>query len=232
MRKGPGDQTNITSILVLIAVFIIGSALWTFSGGDPHGKRVLVTRVVDGDTIYVGRGWRRTKVRLIGVDTPETVHPEKPIEFYGPEASAFTRLRLKGKWVHLEFEPSEEYDRYGRMLAYVFSRDGALFNAELIQEGYARIYAASPFRYKREFRSYEREAKEKRLGIWSSLDETLPVPYEQVPDEVYGEIICNRRSKIYHLPDQVSYDLIKEENRIYFDTEEAAIAAGCRKAKR
>ena len=78
-------------------MIISGSTLWTLSGGDPNGEWVLVTEVVDGDTIYVGRGWRSTKVRLIGVDTPETVHPEKPVEFFGPEASEFTKRQLDGK---------------------------------------------------------------------------------------------------------------------------------------
>jgi micrococcal nuclease len=70
--------------------------MWTFTGGDPRGEWVRVTTVTDGDTIGVGRGWRYHKVRLIGVDTPETVHPEKPVEPFGPEASDFTKKKLRG----------------------------------------------------------------------------------------------------------------------------------------
>jgi micrococcal nuclease len=116
-------------ILLLILIFVItGKVFWTLSGGDPQGEKVLVTDVVDGDTIRVGRGWKRTIVRLIGVDTPETVHPEKPVEYFGPEASEFTKKSLWGKWVHLEFELSDQIDVHGRLLAYVFLEDGTLFN--------------------------------------------------------------------------------------------------------
>lgn len=141
-------------------------ATWTFTGGNPKGQWVLVTHVTDGDTIGVGRGWRYQTVRLIGVDTPETVHPEKPIEVFGPEASDFTTRWLQGKWVHLEFEASTQRDRYDRLLAYVFLADGTLFNAELVKQGYARVIAPSPFRFYKEFKQYEREARQAGVGIW------------------------------------------------------------------
>ena len=82
----------------------------------------LVERVVDGDTIVV-RGVGR--VRLIGVDTPETVDPRRPVEFFGREASAFTKRLLEGQRVRLEYD-WERADRYGRTLAYVYLRDGML----------------------------------------------------------------------------------------------------------
>jgi len=183
------------------------------------GEWVLVTEVVDGDTITVGRGWRSTKVRLIGVDTPETVHPEKPVEFFGPEASEFTKRQLDGEKVRLEFEPSNQYDYYGRLLAYVLLLDGTYFNAELIKQGYARVIAPSPFHRYEEFRSYEREARVKGLGLWAGKD-------------ICKEIIGNRRSKIYRLPGDAGCGRIKEENRVYFNMEEDAIKAGYRRAKR
>ena len=123
--------------------------------------------ITDGDTISVGRGWRYQTVRLIGVDTPEVVHPKKPVEPFGPEASAFTKRKLKGQRVQLEFESTNQYDRYGRLLAYVVLADGTLFNAELIKQGYARVIAPSPFHYYEEFKSYEDEARGAGLGIWS-----------------------------------------------------------------
>ncbi|MGE3297067.1 MAG: thermonuclease family protein [Porticoccaceae bacterium] len=140
--------------------------VWTFTGGDPRGQWVLVTHVTDGDTIGIGRGWRYEKVRLIGVDTPETVHPEKPVETFGPEASDYTGRALEGRKVHLKFEPRNEYDRYGRLLAYVFLMDGTLFNAELVKQGYARVIAPAPFRYYKKFKHYEQEARKAGLGIW------------------------------------------------------------------
>jgi micrococcal nuclease len=224
-------EVNFKKWLMKYVGFLTGGLIifmfYVFSGGDPYGKWVLVTQVIDGDTIRVGRGWRNTTIQLLGVDTPETVHPNKPIEFFGPEASEFTKKTLKGKRVYLEFEPSNRVDSYGRLLAYVYLEDGIFFNAELIKEGYACVIAPFHFRYYDEFRNYEREARVAGVGIWSMKAKTL-----QVPSEVYRKIIGNKRSKIYHLPGQASYLQIKEENRIYFNSEEEAVRAGYRKAKR
>jgi len=196
---------------------------YVFSGGDPYSKWVLVTQVVDGDTIRVGRGWRNTTVLLLGVDAPETVHPDKPMEFFGPEASEFTKKTLKGKKVHLEFESLNQMDKYGRLLGYVFLSDGSLFNAELIKRGYASVIAPSYSRYYNEFLKYEQEARAAGRGIWTT---------KANPSEKVGKIIGNWKSKIYHLPGQANYEKLKEENRVYFDSEEEAVRAGYRKAKR
>jgi micrococcal nuclease len=149
-------------LLLLPAVFVT----WTLTGGHPQGQWVRVTHVIDGDTIGVGRGWRYQQMRLIGVDTPETVHPEKPVEVFGLEAAAFTTRQLQSQWVHLEFEVGNLRDRYDRLLAYVFLADGTLFNAELIKHGYARVIAPVPFRYYEEFKRYEHEARQADVGRW------------------------------------------------------------------
>ncbi len=89
-----------------------------------------VTRVVDGDTLVLDGN---EKVRLIGVDTPETVHPTKPVEYFGREASAFTKRMAEGQEVYLEYEQgSPTKDRYGRTLAYAYLRDGTPRNKEII----------------------------------------------------------------------------------------------------
>lgn len=207
------------SAFLFIAFVISGSALWTLSGGDPSGEWVLVTKVIDGDTITVGRGWRAVKVRFIGVDTPETVHPEKPVEFFGPEASEFTKQQLHGKKVRLELEPFNHYDDYGRLLAYVFLLDGTNFNTELIKQGYARVIAPAPFQQQEKFRSYERAARVQGLGLWAGED-------------ICKEIIGNRRSMIYRLPGDAGCNRIKAENRVHFATEQEAIKAGYRRVKR
>jgi micrococcal nuclease len=158
-------------------------------------------------------------VRLIGIDTPETVHPEKDVGFFGPEASEFTERQLKGRRIHLEFEPSSLYDDYGRLLAYVFLLDGTLFNAELLKQGYARVIAPSPFKRYSEFRLFEQEARLAGAGLWAGKD-------------ICKEIIGNKRSRVYRLPGDAGCRSIQEENRIYFNTEEEAIRAGYRRARK
>ena len=127
----------------------------------------LVTRVVVGDTIIVGA---RERVRLIGVDTPETKHPQKPVEYFGREATAFTKKMVEGKRVRLEFDPANIHighkDRYKRTLAYIFLKDGTLLNAEIVKQGYGHAYTRFPFKYLDEFRRYEREAREQGRGLW------------------------------------------------------------------
>jgi len=122
-------------------------------------------------------------VRLIGVDTPETVHPERPVEFFGPEATDFTKRTLEGKWVHLEFEPWDRIDRYGRMLAYIFTEDGTSFNRELVRKGYARAYTRFPFRYMEEFLAAQQEARQARMGLWmgEKVERPAPVPKCALP---------------------------------------------------
>jgi micrococcal nuclease len=197
---------------------------WTASGGAPLGEEVMVTGVVDGDTIYVGRGWRRTLVRLKGIDTPETVHPRKPVEFYGPEATRFTRRRVDGQWVRLQVEEADRIDVYGRLLAYVFLNDGSFVNEELVRKGYARALTRFPTRYADLFESAEAEARTAGRGLWSAGART--------EERGRAWIIGNRRSKIYHVPGQEHYDDVAARNRELFRTEAEARAAGYRRARR
>jgi micrococcal nuclease len=126
---------------------------------------------VDGDTVRVrianppaGLGAVET-IRLIGVDTPETVHPSRPVEHFGKEASDFTKARLLGKTVYLAFD-WDLRDRYGRLLAYIYSADGDCFNADLVREGYGHAYTRFSFQFLEEFRALEREAREAKRGLW------------------------------------------------------------------
>jgi micrococcal nuclease len=132
-------------------------------GPGPSGNWRTVVRVVDGDTLELDG---EERVRLIGVDTPETVHPNKPVERFGKEASAFTRRMAEGRRVRLEFD-QELRDRYNRTLAYVYLDDGMFLNAEIIRQGYGHAYTRFPFKYFEEFRAYEREARAQRRGLWA-----------------------------------------------------------------
>ena len=129
----------------------------------------LVVRVIDGDTIVVSPN---EKVRLIGVDTPETVHPKKAVACFGKQAKQFTHDAVEGKTIRLVLDKVNterlHKDRYGRTLAYVFLENGTMLNRELIREGYAHAYTRFPFRYLVEFRQIERAARTQGLGLWSS----------------------------------------------------------------
>jgi len=128
-----------------------------------------VQRVVDGDTLLLGTGER---VRLIGVDTPETKRPNTPVQYFGKEATAFTKRVAEGKRIRLEYDQANAHidhkDRYGRTLAYVFLADGALLNAEIIRQGYGHAYTKFPFSRMEEFRRLEREARENGRGLWAA----------------------------------------------------------------
>ena len=127
-----------------------------------------VVRVVDGDTIVVSDKGKDVKVRLVGVDTPETVHPTKPVEHYGKEASRFTINLLKGEKVYLVGEPLPgALDRYGRTLAYVYrAPDGLFVNAEIIRQGYGHAYTQIPSKYMEEFKQLEQFARKAEKGLW------------------------------------------------------------------
>ncbi|MDR1307258.1 MAG: thermonuclease family protein [Treponema sp.] len=157
-----------------------GSGIYRVNREEPPGfaavdfarlARAEVVESVDGDTIRVripnppaGLGVVET-VRLIGVDTPETVHPRREVERFGAEAGAFTKGRLLGKTVFLAFD-WDLRDRYGRLLAYVYTEDRRCHNAELIREGYGHAYTKYSFRFMDEFRSLEQEARREKRGLW------------------------------------------------------------------
>jgi len=126
-----------------------------------------VTKVVDGDTFWVDDGSEKgLKIRLIGVNTPETVHPRKPVEFYGKEASNYVKSILTGKKVRLEFDV-DRVDRYGRTLAYVFLKDGTFLNADLIKNGYGQVMTVPPnVKYSEKFLELESKARENNIGLW------------------------------------------------------------------
>lgn len=147
--------------------------------------RAKIERVVDGDTAIIsfmpedGSKYLKERVRFLGVDTPETVHPTKPVGYYGPEASAFTKAELTDKIVWLQTDVGVK-DRYDRMLAYVWLEEPSkadlddedairakMFNARLLLDGYAQLMTVQPnSRYANLFVHFQREAREAKKGLW------------------------------------------------------------------
>lgn len=133
-----------------------------------------VVHVVDGDTFDVEIEGKTERLRMIGIDTPETVDPRKPVQCFGKEASARTKELLLGQRVTLEADHSQdERDKYGRMLRYAFLPDGRNFGLVLIQEGYAHEYTYDkPYKYQQQFKDAERTAREAKKGLWA--DDACP----------------------------------------------------------
>ena len=161
--KGPTSKALRRSSGVLAAALLLASAAWATETGR-------CVRVVDGDTIKVKLGSRNETVRLIGVDTPETVHPNKPVEYFGREASVFTKRLAQGQVVQLEHDAdTTNRDRYGRLLRYVYLPDGRMLNAEIIAQGYGFAYTKYPFTRMEKFRQLQREAREQGRGLWGEV---------------------------------------------------------------
>ena len=151
-------------VVAVVAAASLGG-WWLGRGGRGTDHVVNVVHVVDGDTVVVDDGHGSETVRLLGVDTPETVHPTKPVQCYGPEASAFTKSRLLGRRVTLERDV-EARDRYGRLLAYVLV-DGRRFNDELLRAGYARLLVIAPNgSHARQMLDEELAARRAGRGLW------------------------------------------------------------------
>ena len=162
----------------LFLLFVIVLAIY-FSGRSDNDFDFIpatVTRTVDGDTIIVNADGKNLRVRLIGADTPETVHPKKPVQFYGKEASAFTKKILSNKKIWLEYDVSP-LDKYKRHLAYIWLEIPErideenirlkMFNARLILDGYAKTMNIKPnTKYAEIFKKFELEAMRSKKGLW------------------------------------------------------------------
>lgn len=173
-----------------------------------------VTRVVDGDTIEIIFNENKEKVRFIGVDTPETKHPTKGVQPYGPEASTFTKENLEDKDIALEFDVQER-DCYGRLLAYVYTEDGVMFNARLVEEGYAQMATFPPnVKYVDRFKKLQEEARENSRGLWGLKEKE--VPENSNATQTKGMYVGSINSDKYHKPDCKWAKKISSKNEIWF----------------
>ena len=130
-----------------------------------------VTRVVDGDTVRILIDGEDFSVRLIGIDTPETVAPNRPIECAGPEASVYAEQLMSGERVFLELDESQgTFDRYERVLAYVWLSEDIQVNLEMLKAGLAEEYTYDdPYKYQDLFRKAEQDARAELLGLWGQI---------------------------------------------------------------
>ena len=192
---------------------------------------ILVTRVVDGDTIEVETG---QKVRYIGIDTPETSDPRKPVQCMGKEATAKNKALVEGKKVRLEKDVSET-DKYGRLLRYIYV-DDVFVNKILVQEGYALSSTYPPdVKYQALFADAEKIAKKAKKGLWGSCGFVAGTRTTAPASNcVIKGNISSSGDKIYHLPGQKYYSktvISDSKGERWFCTEEEAQGAGWRKSK-
>lgn len=156
---------GIPLLLMLVALVVALVVAPPVAGQQPEYLGI-VTRVVDGDTIYVAIGNQIEAVRYIGINTPETHHPTRGRERGGEAAREINRQLVDGRQVRLVLDVQHR-DRYGRLLAYVYVGD-RFVNAELVHHGHAAAATYPPnVRYADYFRSLERGARERSVGLWS-----------------------------------------------------------------
>lgn len=164
-------------VAVLLFVFLIIVCTIIYRYRDNVGKPDLdtgiyykVTKVIDGDTfnIFIEEEKREATIRVLGINTPETVDERKEVECYGPEASKKAKEILNGKNIKLSWSPDREYkDKYNRYLAYVYIDDFGSFGEYMLKYGFAREYTyGKPYSKREEYRRLESLAKAKSLGLW------------------------------------------------------------------
>lgn len=251
--------------MVLVAFIVAQIYVSPAKAEDREGYFIVATilDVVDGDTAKVDIEGKVYTVRMLGIDTPESVHPSKPVQCFAKEATHRARQILNDQVVILEFDPSQGLlDKYDRLLAFVWMNEKAMYNSIMIAEGYAFEYTYNtPYKYQREFREYERIAREQKVGLWSpktcnGVNENAvastpatsslalivatptakpvyqPAQYDYASEPCrIGQVKGNRNSMIYHVPGGAYYARTYS-NVQCFDTERQAIAAGYRASLR
>ena len=217
---------SIVTLLFFLTLPIFADQLHTDSQAQitiPFGKsynynNILVKRVIDGDTIQLEDG---SRVRYCGIDTPETKHPQKPVQYFGKEAYLFNKKLVEGKNVRLEFDVQQK-DKYGRTLAYVYVGD-TFVNAELVKQGYAQASTYPPnVKYADLFRKYEQEAREQGRGLWSDTKLAQKEDY----------YIASKNSQVFHRPECPYASKIASYNKVRYNSREEAVKAGKRGCSR
>jgi micrococcal nuclease len=183
MRKTKAIISLLVTLLIIFSYLGTQQEVATKPKADVQGIQKLPTptslpitleeaqiiKVVDGDTISVMLDGKKQTIRIIGIDTPETVDPRKPVQCYGKAASDRAKELLSNKTVWLESDPSQgNMDKYGRLLRYVFIKGSDDYGLGAILEGYAHEYTYSqPYKYQEEYKKAENAAKNAQVGLWA-----------------------------------------------------------------
>lgn len=227
----------------------------TPQGATSPSPLYQVISVTDGDTIRIDYDGASTPLRLIGVDTPESVDPRTTVQCFGVKSYEHLKSRLTGKQVRIESDPTQsDRDKYDRLLRYVYL-DNEDIGLSIITNGYGHEYTYSiPYQKQAEYKNAQSEASKAERGLWSpstcagskttaqdstsQADNNLQTPATPTPQDsancVIKGNINNKGEKIYHMPGQKYYNQTKintSQGERYFCTEQEAINAGWRKSK-
>ena len=217
-----------------------------------------VISVVDGDTVKINYEGQETSVRLIGVNTPETVDPRKSVECFGEEASKYLKELLEGKKVTIEADSTQsDRDKYNRLLRYVYL-DGKDINLDIMTNGYGYEYTYEiPYKKQADYKKAQQVAEDEKKGLWAdgvcetsttastssseSQTQTTPAAAQQTTPQASTPTDCNIKGnisssgeKIYHVPGQKYYDSTRVDTSAgerMFCSEQEAVDAGWRKSK-
>jgi len=204
-----------------------------------------VVKVVDGDTIDVSLAGKTERIRLIGINTPESVDPRRPVECFGIEASNMAKKLLSGQEVVIEADQSQDNrDKYGRLLRYVKTKAGLFYNLEIIKLGFAHEYTyIVPYKYQAEFKLAQKTAQNKKLGLWADGacgQKNITSSVKSIAASSPVDSKCNikgnintKKEKIYHLLGCPSYNQTVIDTNVgekWFCSEAEAVQAGWRKA--
>lgn len=206
-----------------------------------QGGHILstITSVVDGDTIRVAVGTQIKTIRLIGIDTPETKDPRKPVQCFGNEATNRMNQLVENKQVYLESDPTQgELDKYGRLLRYVILPDGSNVNLQMISDGYAFEYTYRvPYKYQSEFKAAQRDADLNQRGLWASstcngnVTQPAVTGPSNIPSNTAGSgVVKKSNTGICHGPGTTYYEQTK--NYTSFKTIQECLDSGGRMPKR
>lgn len=185
MKRRHKKIASLILTLLIISIGALGQQNGWFGQttqtlGEHDPGRYAISRFVDGDTIVVNMNGKDETIRMIGVDTPETHHPSKPVQCYGPAAAAYTQNLIGDQKVRLEADPTNQNrDRYNRLLRYVYLSDGRMVEEELIRNGYGFAYTSFPFTKKEAFVQLEEQAKSANKGLWGNCTVTIDGDYKQ-----------------------------------------------------
>ncbi len=204
----------ICTATIIISVFLFACTPTNQTGVEETANGLYkVISITDGDTIKVDINGEIETLRLIGMDTPETVDPRKPVQCFAVEASNKAKEMLNGQSVRLEADSTQsERDKYNRLLRYVFLEDGTFYNLHMIEEGYAHeyTYQDNPYKYQAEFQEAENNAREQGKGLWGSDtcngDTTQPAnPLEALNEDIDQPQVKKSSTGICHEKDVSTY---------------------------